>query len=205
MFMVTSVRFKTENLQYFLLLYSWKMHSTTFLKTWWRVKTERKKQPRYIFDSCEMEKICLTVAGYFIVCGETSLLSFSGGGHPSAAPPEAGAVLDACSRKQTYAAALLGEERRALLQQTHVFLCQRNAREGLRGNTGGRHGAGESYGSTRLSLERILVNTNMTHSPGEDSDHHRTHPHQLPQWKPSACGDVCKCSRTVLCLPLPTD
>lgn len=78
----------------------------------------------------------VTVVGFFIVCGETSLLS-KGSGHSSAAPPEAGAVLDACSRKQTYAAALLGEERRALLQQTHVFLCQRNAREGLRGNTGG--------------------------------------------------------------------
>lgn len=49
------------------------------------------------------------------------------------------------------------------------------------------------------------LNTNMIPPLGKDSDHHCAHPYQLSLRKPSACGDICKCSRVVLCLPLPSD
>lgn len=93
---------------------------------------ESKKQLRYIFH-------CIKSGDggrLLVMCGEASLLS-TGGGHSSPAPPEAGIIMDVCSGKQMHAATLLGEERRALLQPPHLFLCQRNARECLRGNTGG--------------------------------------------------------------------
>lgn len=60
-----------------------------------------------------------------------------------AAPPEAGAVLDVRPRKQMWAPTLLGEERRAVLQQPHLFLCQGNTREGSGGDTGRWHGTCE--------------------------------------------------------------
>lgn len=121
------------------------MHLTTFLKTWWRAKMESKKQLRYIFHCVKYGD-----GGRLLVtCGEASLLS-TGSGYSSPAPPEAGIIMDVCSGKQMHTATLLGEERRALLQPPHMFLCQRNARECLWGNTGGWHGLGESWRSAQL-------------------------------------------------------
>lgn len=59
--------------------------------------------------------------------------------------------------------------------------------------------------STRLLPNQILLNENMTSSPGKDSDHYGAHTHQLSWWKPSTCGDVCKWNPTVLCFPLPSN
>lgn len=57
------------------------------------------------------------VAVYFYQCLDVNMLPcFSAVcGNSSPASPEAGAVLDVCSRKQICAATFLGEERRAVL------------------------------------------------------------------------------------------
>lgn len=87
---------------------------------------ERKKLLRYLCDlficllwsdSCLMT-LARSTKSY--ECGILQYLTveafFSAGcWYSSAAPPEAGVVLDVCSRKQTFTATILGEERRAVL------------------------------------------------------------------------------------------
>lgn len=153
--MVNHVRFKTE-IFWYLFFFSWKMYLTTSLRTWWRVKMESKKLLRW--DVRCIMCVCkeVMVAGCCLTCEMTSLLS-TGCRDASPAPPEAGAVVDVCSWKQKLVAALLGEERRSLLQQPHMFLYQRNTWESLWWNTGGWHGAGEYFERTLLSCLNKLI------------------------------------------------
>lgn len=73
-------------------------------------------------------------------------------GYSPPAPSEAGAVLDVRSGKQSCPAAVLGEERRAILQHPHVFLCQRATREGSWRHTGRWHGAGRWHTDRHIKL-----------------------------------------------------
>lgn len=177
------------------------MHLITSLRTWWKVKMESKKLLRW-----DVYVITMFVKRWWwqavVSCGIWHPFSPQAVGTPLM-PHQKQALSWMCARENKRTLPPFWEKRGELYynsltcfytKETPARVCGGILADdmGLVSNTG------------RLCCPVLLnwLNTNMMPSLGKDSDHHCAHPHQLSQWKPSACGDVCKCSRVVSRWPL---
>lgn len=186
----------TEMFWYIYFL-SWRMYSTTSLRTWWRVKMESKRLLRW--DVRCIMHVCkeVMVAGCCLMCEMTSP-------SPQAVstpllPHQKQALSWMCTRENKSSLPPFWEKRGDLYYNSLTCFYTKITPERVCGGIlADDMGLVSTLGGLCCPVLINWSNTNLMPSLGKDSDHHCAHPHQLSRWKASACGDICKCSQVVL-------